>query len=127
MAQTSPFAPIIQQWQDLANKQDAADIAKLYTSDAVAVFPEGTFQGPKAIQDDLATQFSQLDYKNVQLTDSKDNSEQANWGWSFGTWSATITPPGGSQMQVAGSWSVVWVQDGGGWKIKLHTTNTAQQ
>jgi ketosteroid isomerase-like protein len=118
MSTTSPFPQIIQQWQDLANKGDAAGLAALYsTNDPVAIFTEGIFRGQSAIQANLSTQFQQ-GWKNIKLTDDEDHP-QGNWAWSVGEWSSTF-----AGQAVSGYWSVLWVQQGSAWKIQQQTVVT---
>jgi ketosteroid isomerase-like protein len=118
-AQSAPSA-VVRLWAQYANAAAAAKIAALYTADAVALFSEGKFQGPAQIQKDLQTQFQAV-WKNVNLTDFKDNL-QGSWAWSYGEWSALVgTPP--KQVKVNGYWSAVFVRVGAIWKIKQHTTN----
>jgi ketosteroid isomerase-like protein len=118
MSNTSPFAQILQQWQDLANKGNAAGVAALYTADAVGVFTEGIQRGQTAIQNDLDAQFKN-GWTNIKLTDDEDHPLGNNWAWSVGEWSSTF-----SGSPVSGYWSVLWVQQGGAWKIQQQTTVT---
>jgi ketosteroid isomerase-like protein len=123
--QSSPsFSQIVQQWQDAANKQNAAAIAALYTADAptkaVLIVSQGPLHGQSEIQQGLQAQF-QAGWANIKLTDDEDHP-QGNWAWSVGTWSSTF---GGAQVN--GWWSAVWVQQGTAWKIQQQSIVTFQQ
>jgi len=107
----------VQQWQEAANKGDAATIAGLYASNAVAVFSEGIFHDPQAIQADLAAQFKG-GWTNIKLTDTEDHS-QGDWAWSIGNWSSDF----GTQP-ISGYWSALCTQQGTAWKMQQHTVVT---
>ena len=128
MSQTSPFYSIIQNWQNYANSGETGSIQNLYTTDAVALFTEGTdgpqgnpsamIKGAANIVADLGKHFGPKNpYQNIQLVED-GWQQQGNSGWSYGTWTATVQ----GQTQ-PGSWSVVWVQGSGNtpWQIQLHS------
>lgn len=118
MAQTSPFAQQIQQWQGFANNGDAGSIEKLYTTDAVALFTEGPIiNGASAIANDLKEHFGPPNpYAALKLTEN-DYKQQGNWGWSYGEWTTGPKDP----QHPYGSWSVFWVQQNNVWLIQVHS------
>jgi ketosteroid isomerase-like protein len=123
MVQTSPFGPILQEWQTAANAGNTNAIQKLYatTTEAIALFTEGPIiKGAAEIAADLGAHFGPNNpYQKISITED-DYKQQGNWAWSYGTWSATLVTPQG-QEPINGSWSVFWVQQGSTWLIQLHS------
>jgi ketosteroid isomerase-like protein len=115
MSETSNFAQIIQQWLNYATQGDTKDLAALYTTDAVGVFPEGIFDGATNIINNLGGQF-QNGWTIKTLTDKEDHQLGNNSAWSVGDWTGTF-----NGQAISGHWSVLWVQQSGAWKIQEQT------
>jgi hypothetical protein len=128
MPQNSPFMGTITRWQTDANTGNTTDIRKLYQTDAVGLFTEGTdptppgnpsamIQGADHIVADLGKHFGPNNpFQNVQLVEV-GWQQQGNAGYSYGTWTANVPQP----LPPNGSWCAIWVQGSGDtpWLIQL--------
>ena len=130
MAQNTP-ADQVQKWVTAAKNKDADSIAALYTTDAVLCATEGIIKNQgntDKIRDDFKAQFGPpLNWTLTSIIDEVDNVPSgANWGWSYGAWSGTVTnpQPPPQNLNVQGSWSVVWVLQSGTWMIQQQSIVT---
>ena len=119
----SPFAAVGKQYVDAFNRKDAAGVAALYTENAIMVRPAGILRGRAAIQRDREAAINAgahdlgLRYHDYQIT--------GDAGWSVSEYELAIRGKDGADTPVKGFASVVWVRDGGTWKIHLHTLNSS--
>ena len=105
------------QWQELANADDFAGVANLYTEDAVFVAPDGSVHdGRAAITAYFEKSFPQSTGFTAQTVGTVVSGDMAA---AYGTWSDTETLPAGDQV-VGGMWQTVGVYQADGLKIRLH-------
>jgi ketosteroid isomerase-like protein len=123
MAQNSP-SDQVQAWVTAAKNKDADSVSKLYTTDAVLCATEGIIKGQSNIKDDFAAQFK-AGWTLTNITNETDNV-RTEWGWSYGSWSGTFPnpQPPPTTLDVQGSWSVVWVLQGGTWLMQQQSIIT---
>ena len=109
-------------WDEAFNKGDAAQLAKMYGSQAALLPPGGApIVGEQNIQQfwktTLGKGFGQHKV-TVQQAETKGDI-----GYAYGRWQATGPGEGGANKQHEGNWSNVLERQGGEWKTVLHTWN----
>ena len=106
------------QWQELANADDFAGVADLYTEDAYYVDQYGNItEGRTAIAAYFEQSFPRTSGYDIQVAGTVMDSEMVA---SYGTWAATLTGPAG-ELPTSGFWQTVGVyQADGTLKLRLH-------
>jgi uncharacterized protein (TIGR02246 family) len=105
-------------WQSLANADDAAGVAALYTEDAVFVAASGeVYDGRESVRAYCEESFPVSSGLEIKTTDMVFRGDMAA---AYGTFSQTIQTPDGD-VPIEGKWQTVSVyQPDGSLKIVLH-------
>jgi uncharacterized protein (TIGR02246 family) len=98
---------------------NAADLAALFTEEAVCVTPEGVLSGRDAIAEGLEHVFRDS-CMTSQIFQIDQLHSLGNDAWSVGQWWTTLRSLQGTTF-LSGYWSAILVQDGGGWKMRMLT------
>ena len=98
------------------NRQDAAEVASLFTEDGIRVTPQGILQGHDAIRKDLENRFK-VKFHEISL-EAKTIRGSENGVWEAGGWSMKI----GDQL-VHGYYLVNLVREGDGFKFRYDAFN----
>jgi uncharacterized protein (TIGR02246 family) len=114
---TDPLlSKLAKEWADAFNAKDAAKVAALYTEDATFNPPnEPAVKGRTNIQARVQKLIDQGMGKMV-LTPT-ESAISGSIAYEAGTYSATVTPPGGTSIQDKGKYVVVLKQVGGAWLL----------
>jgi uncharacterized protein (TIGR02246 family) len=112
------FDALRAEWQNLANADDFAGVAALYTQDAVFIDVNGNvYNGREAISGYLESSFAGSTDLNIQTTDMVMNGDMVA---GYGTFSQTVTGPEGD-MTMNGMWMTVSLyQPDGSVQIRMH-------
>lgn len=105
-------------WQSMANADDAAGVAALYTADAVFIEVSGeVYSGRDAIAGYLEESFPQASDLTIETTDLMTHGDVVA---GYGTFSQTVAGPEG-EMSMSGMWmTVAAYQPDGNPRIVLH-------
>jgi len=105
-------------WQELANADDFAGVAALYTTDAYYVDQYGgVHEGQAAISGYFEQSLPLSAAYDIMIDGSVTGDGMVA---SYGTWSATLTGPGG-EMPSSGRWQTVGLYEPDGTlKLRLH-------
>ena len=114
---TDPMlSKLAKEWADAFNAKNAAKLAALYTEDATVNPPnEPAVQGRKNIQA-WAQKLMDQGMGSLVLTPT-ESAISGSIAYEAGTYSATVTPPGGKPMPDKGKYVVVLKQVGGNWLL----------
>jgi uncharacterized protein (TIGR02246 family) len=107
------------QWLAAYNKDDAAGLTKLYTSDATLVPPdvEKPINGSQGIQSYFEGMLKQkLSNAAIPVIDVKQLDSKTVY--VTGSWSGVA-----GQQKIGGLWVNILTQEGSDWKIRLDTWN----
>ena len=106
------------EWQSLANADDPAGVAALYTADAVFVDAFGNvYDGREAIQGYLEGSFPTASDIVIETTSTIFHGDMVA---AYGTFSQTVAGPEGD-MTMAGMWQTVSLyQPDGSVKLRMH-------
>ena len=99
------------------NKQDAAGIATLFTTDGVLVSPSGVKSGPAAIEQNYHTLFK-AGINHIEATVDQVSALGADAVLMIGEYHATGEGQYGA-IKIDGHWTEVGVREGGVLKIRL--------
>ena len=103
-------------WEDAFNAKQAAKVAAMYAEDATVNPPnEPAVQGRKNIQEWVQRMIDQ-GMSSLTLTPT-ESAISGTIAYEAGTYSATVTPPGGKAMSDKGKYVVVLKQVGGSWLL----------
>lgn len=107
------------------NKNDAAGLAALYTSDAVIVGEAPIASGRESIEKTFGDLFKGGGWSNhtanvIQVHVIDDMA------WRFGDWSAMGPGADHTTQKYHGYWSTVNQREGGDWKIREETWNVIE-
>jgi uncharacterized protein (TIGR02246 family) len=115
------FAAFGMKYDDAYKMSDAVALAALFTEDAVLVTPEGPFSGRQAIEKWYADLFERWHpTNNIGQTDQLNAID--NGAWAVGKWWCTFQSQNGPVF-ARGYWSMIYVGDADGWKIRMSTFN----
>lgn len=116
-AKTEPvLTKLAKEWAAAFNAKQPAKVAALYTEDATLNPPnQPAVQGRQNIQA-WVQQMIDAGMSNMVLTPG-ESAISGNMAYETGTYSATITPPGGKPVADKGKYVVVLKQDGGNWLL----------
>ncbi len=103
---------------DRYNKQDAAAIASMFTTDAMRV-GSAVGAGPQAIEETFKTQFT-TGFSHIDMTVDQVSSLGTDAAIAIGEYQLTGQGQSGA-LKVNGHWAEVEVREGGVWKIRLLT------
>jgi uncharacterized protein (TIGR02246 family) len=104
---------------------NAADLAALFTEEAVCVTPQGVLVGREAIAEGLEHLFEGSCLTN-QIFQLNQLHSLGNDAWSVGQWWTTLQSLQGRAF-LSGYWSAILVQDGGAWKLRMLTLSEASR
>ena len=109
-----------------ALRQDnAADLAALFTEEAVCVTPQGVLIGREAIAEGLEHVFKDS-CMTSQIFQIDQLHSLGSDAWSVGQWWTTLHSLQGTAF-LSGYWSAIFVQDGGAWKMRMLTLSEASR
>ena len=112
----SVLSKLAKEWGDTFNAKNAAKVAAMYMEDATVNPPnEPAVQGRKNIQA-WVQQMIDSGMSNLVLTPT-ESTFSGNIAYEAGTYSATVTPPGGKPVTDKGKYVVVLKQAGGNWLL----------
>lgn len=109
-------------WDEAFNNGDAAQLAKMYGSQA-ALLPPGSppVVGEQNIQQFWKTTIGKgFGQHKVTVQQAETKGDMA---YAYGRWQATGPGDGGAKKEFEGNWSNVLERQGGEWKTVLHTWN----
>jgi len=105
----------ITQWQNRFNAHNSKDLATMYTSNAVRVFPDGRIIiGPKDIEQGLARGVNVVSNLLLKVEDVKAQGDVA---WGYVHWTAMQKDEKGTPQTVTGNSTNTWVREADNWKI----------
>jgi uncharacterized protein (TIGR02246 family) len=108
----SEISAVNRQFEDAARKGDLDRLAALYTTDAIALPPDGPLvKGRDAIKQMWSTVAQQVGLKDVRLA-TLDFEQAGDTGYEVGE--ATLTTSGGTAVA---KFVVVWKKIGGQWRL----------
>jgi uncharacterized protein (TIGR02246 family) len=115
------FGALTLKLEEAYKKNDASEIAALFTEDGILVAPDGMFSGRQAIEKRYAVIFQQW-----PITTFSDQRYQLNAidnaVWSVGEWWSTMQTEAGPKFE-GGYWSAIYIHEGEDWKIRLLTVS----
>jgi uncharacterized protein (TIGR02246 family) len=110
------LSKLAKEWADAFNAKNAAKVAALYMEDATVNPPnEPAVQGRKNIQAWVQKAIDE-GMSNLVLTPT-ESAISGSIAYEAGTYSATVTPPGGKPVADKGKYVVVLKQAGGNWLL----------
>jgi uncharacterized protein (TIGR02246 family) len=114
---TDPMlSKLAREWADSFNAKNAAKVAAMYTEDATVNPPnEAAVRGRKNIQAWVQRLIDQ-GMSSMVLTPT-ESAISGTIAYETGTYSATVTPPGGTPIPDKGKYVVVLKQVGGSWLL----------
>ena len=115
----SEIAAVNRQFEDAARKGDLDRLASLYTSDAIALPPDGpVVKGREAIKQMWGTAAQQMGLKDVRLQ-TLDFEQAGDTGYEVGE--ATLAIAAGTAIV---KFIVVWKKTDGQWRLHRDIWNT---
>lgn len=107
------------QWQEAAERDDAAAVTALYTEDAIVVSPEdGTARGREAIEELWTRNFPMVTSLSI---DPEETDASGDLAYDFGTFTQTVDPPDAEPVEMTGQYLVVLKRDSdGAWRLVKH-------
>jgi Ketosteroid isomerase homolog len=109
-------------WDEAFNKGDAAQLAKMYGSQAALLPPGGApVVGEQNIQQFWKTTLGKGFGQHKVMVQQAET--KGDIGYAYGRWQATGPGEGGANKQYEGNWSNVLERQGGQWKTVLHAWN----
>jgi ketosteroid isomerase-like protein len=105
----------IAQWQNRFNEHDSKDLATMYTSNAVRIFPDGRIIiGQQDIEKGLARGVNVVSNLLLKVEDVKAQGDVA---WGYVHWTAMQKDEKDTPQPITGNSTNTWVRDAGSWKI----------
>lgn len=109
-------------WDEAFNKGDAAQLAKMYGSQAALLPPGGApVVGEQNIQQFWKTMLGKGFGQHKVMVQQAET--KGDIGYAYGRWQATGPGESGANKQYEGNWSNVLEKQGGQWKTVLHAWN----
>ena len=122
---------LIENYDEVFNKNDASALAVFFTEDAVFVTETGPIYGREAIVKHFADLFQKVHFSNwVTTYDPSSPHPIGGTGdemWENGEWSVTIQGPNSGPKQRKGFDSSIAVREGSSWKKRLFTWNVSPE
>ncbi|HET6363209.1 MAG TPA: SgcJ/EcaC family oxidoreductase [Gemmatimonadota bacterium] len=115
-----------QAWEDAASAGNAAGIAALYTTDAIALPPGGSrTEGPAAIEELFGGWFSESGLTSIDLnSDMITVAASGDLATAIGSYTATGTAPDGTEWTETGKYAELLKNVDGTWKIYADIWNS---
>jgi ketosteroid isomerase-like protein len=117
----------IKKFDEAFNNNDAANLAALYTEDAVVVTDHGPIYGREALEKHFADLFKAIHFSNhigkADQFSPRIIGTGGNEMWANGEWSATLQGHDSGPIDVKGYWSAIKVREGDILKTRMATWN----
>ncbi len=114
---------VVRRWMEAYRSGDAAQLAALYTDDALLLPPDAEMvRGKEGIQQ-LFGAFMASGVKEINLSIVEVESDGGQFAHEVGTAELVIRPGGQPEMRATGKYVVIWKREGDTWKLHVDIFN----